>query len=54
MTDLRRATVAFTDVASFAPYGRAAAWERIQAATYFRAGWGDCYGHTLVATAASS
>ena len=35
---------------SFVPYGRGAAWERIQAATYFRAGWGDCYGHALVAT----
>ena len=32
------------------PYGRAAAWERIQAATYYRAGWTDCYGYALVAT----
>lgn len=50
VTDLRRATVCFTDVAGFARHGRAAAWERIQAATYYRAGWGDCYGHALVAT----
>lgn len=50
VTDLRRAVVCFTDVAGFARHGRAAAWERIQAATYYRAGWGDCYGHALVAT----
>lgn len=50
VTDLRRATVCFTDAAGFARHGRAAAWERIQAATYYRAGWGDCYGHALVAT----
>ncbi len=50
VTDLRRATVSFTDPASFAAYGRGAAWERIQAATYYRAGWTDCYGYALVAT----
>ena len=50
VTDLRRATVSCSDVAGFAAYGRGATWERIQAATYFHAGWGDCYGHTLVAT----
>jgi histidinol-phosphatase len=50
VTDLSRATACFTDPASFARYGRAAAWERIQAATYYRAGWTDCYGYALVAT----
>jgi myo-inositol-1(or 4)-monophosphatase len=50
VTDLRGATAAFTDTASFARHGRGAAWERIQAATTYRAGWGDCYGHALVAT----
>ena len=50
VADLQQAVVAFTDVANFGRYGRAAAWERIQAATYFRAGWGDAYGHALVAT----
>jgi myo-inositol-1(or 4)-monophosphatase len=50
VTELRRATVSFTDPASFAAYGRRAAWERIQSATHFRTGWGDCYGHALVAT----
>lgn len=47
---LDRALVCFTDAATFAPLGRAGAWERIQQATYQRAGWGDAYGHMLVAT----
>ncbi|MFC2015633.1 inositol monophosphatase family protein, partial [Chloroflexota bacterium] len=47
---LEQAVVAFTDVANFARYGRAEAWERIAQATYYRAGWGDAYGHLLVAT----
>ena len=50
VTDLKQATVSFSDVANFARYGRAQAWERIQAVTYHRAGWGDAYGHALVAT----
>ena len=50
VSSLQQAVVAFTDVANFGRHGRAAAWERIQAATYFRAGWGDAYGHALVAT----
>lgn len=47
---LDRATVAFTDAGSFAMFNRAEAWEKIQKATWFRAGWGDAYGHCLVAT----
>jgi histidinol-phosphatase len=47
---LERAVVAFTDVADFGRFGRSEAWDRIQAATYYRAGWGDAYGHLLVAT----
>ncbi len=47
---LDKAVVAFTDPGSFAEYGRGDAWERIQRACYFRAGWGDAYGHCLVAT----
>ena len=50
VTNLRRATVSCSDVASFAAYGRGPAWERIQRETYFRAGWGDAYGYALVAT----
>lgn len=47
---LDRAVVAFSDVGNFSRRGRAAAWERIQQATYHRPGWGDAYGHCLVAT----
>ncbi len=39
-----------SDAASFAAYGRDAAWERLKAATNFRAGWADAYGYLLVAT----
>ena len=49
-TRLYRAVVAFTDVNNFETYGRAGAWQRIKSATYYRAGWGDAYGHALVAT----
>ncbi len=44
------ALVAYTDGRDFAAYGRAEAWERLQAATHTQRGWGDCYGHCLVAT----
>jgi histidinol-phosphatase len=50
VTALERSVVVYTDVASFSEYGRAGAWERIKRKTYFRAGWGDAYGHMLVAT----
>ena len=50
VSSLDRAVVSFTDVATFAQYNRAAEWERIKQATYYRAGWGDAYGHMLVAT----
>lgn len=47
---LDRAFVTTTDVGSFARHGREAAWQRLVAATYHRAGWSDAYGHCLVAT----
>jgi histidinol-phosphatase len=47
---LAESTVGFTDIASFARYGRAEAWERVATATYDRRGWSDAYGHMLVAT----
>ena len=47
---LERAVVTYTNVAGFEKYGRQPAWERIQKATYFQAGWGDAYGYLLVAT----
>jgi myo-inositol-1(or 4)-monophosphatase len=48
--NLRRATVTFTDPVAFAKYGRETAWQRLQAATYYRVGWSDAYGYLLVAT----
>lgn len=50
VSSLKHAVVAFTDPANFGRYGRGAVWERIQAATYYRAGWSDSFGYLLVAT----
>lgn len=47
---LADAYVGFTDAGAFARHGRGAAWDRIRAATAFQAGWGDAYGHALVAS----
>jgi myo-inositol-1(or 4)-monophosphatase len=47
---LEQSLAVFGDVASFAKHGRADAWQRITQAVSFRAGWGDAYGHMLVAT----
>lgn len=47
---LSRSVVSFTDAASFDKYGRSEAWRRIQAASDYRVGWSDAYGHALVAT----
>jgi len=47
---LFRSYVAFTDPASFGKYGKEAAWQRLQQATYHRAGWSDAYGYLLAAT----
>ncbi len=49
-TDLARATVAHTNTASYARCGKGAAWERLQQAVYYNAGWCDAYGYALVAT----
>ncbi len=49
-TRLDRVTVAFTDAGGFAFSNRQDAWEKVQKAAWFRAGWGDAYGHCLVAT----
>jgi myo-inositol-1(or 4)-monophosphatase len=50
VSSLKQAVVTHADSANFDKYGRAAAWARIRASTYFRAGWGDAYGYLLVAT----
>lgn len=40
----------FTDVNTFAEFDREPAWDRLRQRAYHRAGWGDAYGHCLVAT----
>lgn len=47
---LENALVAHADAASFDKYGRGKAWNRLKAATGFRAGWSDAFGYLLVAT----
>ncbi|MEM7601139.1 MAG: inositol monophosphatase family protein [Verrucomicrobiota bacterium] len=49
-TDLSRAFLAHADASSYEAQGKQAAWERLQEATYYRAGWCDAYGYALVAT----
>lgn len=50
-TDLSRSIIAHIDTASFAKHGdKGAAWQRLQQASYYNAGWCDAYGYTLVAT----
>ncbi len=48
--DLARAFVSCTDPGSFERHGRGDAWRRLQQACYMRVGWGDAYGHALVAS----
>lgn len=50
LTSLDRAVITFTDVANFERHGRGEAWRRLSERAYVRAGWGDAYGHCLVAT----
>jgi histidinol phosphatase-like enzyme (inositol monophosphatase family) len=47
---LDKALLVYTEPTTFAEYGWAAAWDRLQEATHTQRGWGDCYGHCLVAT----
>ncbi len=50
ISSIHHATVCFTDAASFARHGHADPWDRIQDSASICAGWGDAYGHALVAT----
>lgn len=50
VSSLRDALLLCTDVESMEPYGRAAAYRRLVAATKMRRTWGDSYGYVLVAT----
>jgi histidinol-phosphatase len=47
---LDQALAVYTDSALFAKYGKAEPWARLQAGIHTQRGWGDCYGHCLVAT----
>ncbi|SRR5690554_434117 len=49
-SSLSQGTVLFGDLANIEEYGRAEAFDRLQKAAGFRAGWSDAYGHALVAT----
>lgn len=46
---LRDALVCFTDVDSWIQTGRGEAFQRLCASCRMARGWGDCYGHVLVA-----
>ena len=47
---LEEAVVAFGNPENLTRYGRSEEWERIKQATCYTRGWGDAYGHALVAT----
>ena len=47
---LADAAICYTSARSFAECGRQAAWEAISSRARLERGWGDCYGHVLVAT----
>ena len=44
------ASICYTSWPSFSEEGREREWARLAATARLRRGWGDCYGHILVAT----
>lgn len=50
VTGLDRAVCTHIDTAYFGKNGKGEAWERLQKAVYYNAGWCDAYGYLLVAT----
>lgn len=50
VASLRESCVSFTTQRTFDDSGRSAAFERVRARARVTRGWGDCYGHILVAT----
>jgi fructose-1,6-bisphosphatase/inositol monophosphatase family enzyme len=50
VSDLSQSLFCFTTVQGFARIGRQDAFEALVAAVNLARGWGDCYGHMLVAT----
>ena len=49
-SDIAEAMMSYTQVSGYAETNRTAAFERLVSATRLARGWGDCYGHMLVAT----
>ncbi len=49
-TDFSKSLFCFTTVAGFARIGRPDAFEKLVQSAALSRGWGDCYGHVLVAT----
>ncbi len=47
---LSDASICYTSARSFAECGRQGAWEALAPRARLERGWGDCYGHILVAT----
>ena len=47
---LQDACLVYTEGGSFAKYGQGPAWEALCRGSRIQRGWGDCYGHVLVAT----
>ncbi len=50
VSSLKEATLLFSELDTFGPHGKAAAWEHLVAATGMHRTWGDAYGYALVAT----
>ncbi len=48
--DLSKAIIAHADTTTFARQKKGEAWQRLQDAVYYRAGWCDAYGYLLTAT----
>ncbi len=47
---LSESLVCYTDGANFAPQGKGERWARLASRAHTQRGWGDAYGHVLVAT----
>jgi histidinol phosphatase-like enzyme (inositol monophosphatase family) len=50
VSQLDEALLAFTSATDMAKFGKGKPFSRLEAATRQQRGWGDCYGHCLVAT----
>lgn len=50
VSDISRAVCAHIDTASYERAGKGDAWDRLQKAVYYNAGWCDAYAYLLVAT----